>query len=82
MWWLIFYDSKELSESGEMAQQVKALAVLSEDPGLIDSTCMAGTVNPVPGHLVLASGLQGHQAHKWYTDIYADNSHPYTEDKK
>lgn len=52
-----------------MAQQLKALAVLAEDPGSMSSTCI-GAVTPGPGNLPLSCELCGHQTltrciHTW-----------------
>lgn len=44
--------------AGDMAQQLKTLAVLSEVLALSPTSLLPAT--PVPGHLTLSSGLRGH----------------------
>ena len=53
-------------EAGEMAQQLRALAALIEDPGSIPSTHRAALV---PGNPMPSSDSRGHQAHMWFTDM-------------
>ena len=53
------------SGAGEMAQQLKALAVLAEDPDSVLSTCTGESqpcVTAVLGNLALSSDLAGTQA--------------------
>ena len=52
-----------------MAQWLRALFSFPEDEGLIPSTHL--TVTPVPGDLMISSGLHGPQAPMLCSDIYA-----------
>jgi hypothetical protein len=62
-----------------MSQQLKALATLAKDPGLIPSTHLATHDHPfttsVPSDLVPSSGLQGFCTHMVYI-------HRHIQDKK
>ena len=53
------------TETGEMAQWLRALAAFPEDPGTIPSTHMGVTVGvtPVSGDLTPSSDLCGHYMH-------------------
>jgi hypothetical protein len=64
-------------QAGVMAQGLRTLAVLPEDPGSIPSTHIAPTtvIIPVPENLISSSGLQGNQAGTWYTYIRAYRTH-------
>ena len=57
-----------------MAQQLKALAALAEDPGLVPSTHIVAN-----NHLQLQfqdiSGLCRHLVHTWYTDRHKASTH-------
>lgn len=56
---------RKWSWAGEVAQQLRSLATLAEDLGLIPSTYWVAqqhSLTPVPGDLITASSLHGHQA--------------------
>jgi hypothetical protein len=54
-----------------MAQWLRALIALTEDPGSIPSThMMVHNHAPVPGDLMPSSDFNRHQAHIRYTDIH------------
>ena len=57
-------------ESWLSGEEVTALA---EDLGLVSSIShkLTTTVTPIPGELMPFSGLPGHQAHTWYTNMQA-----------
>jgi hypothetical protein len=56
-----------------MAQQLRALAALAEDPGLIPSNHMVARKSPVSEDSTLSSG---HQAFTWCTHMKA-STHKY-----
>jgi hypothetical protein len=59
---------------GKTAQQLRALSALPQDLSLIPSTHIAlqPAVIPGPDDPVPSSGIHGHQAHRWFTDIHVD----------
>lgn len=57
-------------EGNQLAEALlRALTALAEDPSSILST--HESVTPVPGDLILPSGLRVYQAHTCCTDIHA-----------
>jgi hypothetical protein len=54
--------------AGEMAQWLRALAVLPEDPGLFGSS--KPSVTPGPGNLMHPSDIFGHCTHIKYVGKY------------
>ena len=62
-----------VTQAGEMAQCVRALVALLEDPGLVPTTHMQFTTicNSVLLYLTPHSDLFRQQAHIWCTDIHA-----------
>ena len=72
--WKIWRNKFLDRKTGEMAQQLRALAALPEDLSSIPSLHMAAhkclqRENPTP-----FSGFHRHQAHRCYTSIYADKT--------
>lgn len=68
-----------------MAQQLRVLDTLPEDPGLILSTYTVPQnhlLTVVLGSPIPSSGPQGHQACLWYTEIHADKTSFHTEVKQ
>jgi hypothetical protein len=65
----------------ERVQLLRALAALPKDLGSNPSSHMSAHnhlyVTPDPRDLTLSSGLRGHQAQKWFTDIYLEAKYPY-----
>jgi hypothetical protein len=59
------------------ASVVKSTDCLPQDPDLIPSTHIMAqqpSFTPAPDDLMTSSGLQGHQAHVFYTHIHKINS--------
>ena len=57
----------------EMAQRMRDLTVLTEDPNLVSDTHTGSSqppVTPVPGDLKLSYGFHWH----WCADMYADKT--------
>ena len=57
---------------GKVAQQLRALTALPEDSGSIPEPTWQLTT--VQEDLIPSSGLPGHQAPRWDTDIHASKS--------
>jgi hypothetical protein len=53
----------------ELEEQLRALATLAQDLGSIASTPLAPPGGSQP--TLTSSGLRGHQAHMWCTDMHA-----------
>lgn len=54
-----------------MAQWLRALSALPEDPHSIPTCILQLSIVPNPGDLMPSLGFQGHQVHIQYTDIRA-----------
>lgn len=62
----------------EMSVQLRMLAALPEDKDSISSSNGNSqlSLTPVPGNLILSSGLSGQQPCTWYTSIRVEkNTH-------
>lgn len=64
--------------AGEIAEWLRALTVVSEDPGFNSQHPCGNSeliITLVPGDPVPFSGLFAYQAHTWYTYIDAGTQH-------
>jgi hypothetical protein len=60
-------------KAGEVAQCLRALAVLPEGKSFILGNLMS--VTPIPGDLTHSSGLSLHQSHTWQQTSYRESTH-------